>query len=261
MMRSISALSGFPGVPDHISLWGLLIPIRRDFDQYVNLRPVRLMPGVRSPLSGMAPGDIDFWVVRENSEGEYSQIGGRHGSGEFESVVQTSVFTRRGTDRIIRYAFELATKLGSNHVSSATKSNGLYHSMPFWDERFDAIARDYPGVRIDSHHIDIMAARFVMNPRQFDVVVASNLFGDILFRSGAGVYGHDRLGPFGQYQSGASLPFDVRAGAWVSARHRGQGRRQSDRADLGRGHDARASRRKCRCRQSHGSRGRCAGAG
>lgn len=186
---------GFPGVPDHISLWGLLIPIRREFDQYVNLRPVRLLPGVRSPLSGMAPGDIDFWVVRENSEGEYSQIGGRQGSGENESVIQTSVFTRRGTDRIIRYAFELAKKLDRNHVSSATKSNGLYHSMPFWDERFDAIAQEYPDTRIDSHHIDIMAARFVMNPRQFDVVVGSNLFGDILSDLGPGCTGTIALAP------------------------------------------------------------------
>jgi tartrate dehydrogenase/decarboxylase / D-malate dehydrogenase len=186
---------GFPGVPDHISLWGLLIPIRREFDQYVNLRPVRLLPGVKSPLSGMEPGDIDFWVVRENSEGEYSQIGGRQGTGENESVIQTSVFTRRGTDRIIRYAFELAIKLGRNHVSSATKSNGLYHSMPFWDERFEAISRDYPDTRIDSHHIDIMAARFVMNPRQFDVVVGSNLFGDILSDLGPGCTGTIALAP------------------------------------------------------------------
>jgi tartrate dehydrogenase/decarboxylase/D-malate dehydrogenase len=186
---------GFPGVPDHISLWGLLIPIRREFDQYVNLRPVRLLPGVSSPLVGMAPGDIDFWVVRENSEGEYSQIGGRQGSGEHETVIQTAVFTRRGTDRIIRYAFELARTLGSNHVSSATKSNGLYHSMPFWDERFDAIARDHPEVRVDSHHIDIMAARFVMNPKQFDVVVGSNLFGDILSDLGPGCTGTIALAP------------------------------------------------------------------
>jgi tartrate dehydrogenase/decarboxylase/D-malate dehydrogenase len=178
---------GFPGVPDHISLWGLLIPIRREFDQYVNLRPVRLLPGVKSPLSGMEPGDIDFWVVRENSEGEYSQIGGRQGAGENESVIQTAVFTRRGTDRIIRYAFELAKKLGRNHVSSATKSNGLYHSMPFWDERFEAVAKDYPDTRIDSHHIDIMAARFV--------VVGSNLFGDILSDLGPGCTGTIAVAP------------------------------------------------------------------
>jgi len=186
---------GFPGVPDHISLWGLLIPIRREFDQYVNLRPVRLLPGVISPLRGVEIGDIDFWVVRENSEGEYSQIGGRYGTLDHESVIQSAVFTRHGTDRIIRYAFDLARRQGRDHVSSATKSNGLYHSMPFWDERFAEIARDFPEIRTDSHHIDIMAARFVMNPRQFDVVVASNLFGDILSDLGPGCTGTIALAP------------------------------------------------------------------
>lgn len=186
---------GYPGVPDHISLWGLLIPIRREFDQYVNLRPVRLLPGVTSPLAGIKEGDIDFWVVRENSEGEYSQMGGRVGSGQYEAVIQTSVFTRHGTDRIIRYAFDLSRQLGTNHVSSATKSNGLFHSMPFWDERFDAIAQEYPEIRTDSHHIDIMAARFVMNPRQFDVVVGSNLFGDILSDLGPGCTGTIAVAP------------------------------------------------------------------
>ncbi len=135
--------AGFPGVPDHISLWGLLIPIRREFDQYVNLRPVRLLPGIVAPVRAQ-PGEIDFWVVRENSEGEYSQIGGRLFAGtENETVVQEAVFTRRGTDRIMRYAFEFARKLSNKHVTSATKSNGLYHSMPFWDERFAAIRKEY----------------------------------------------------------------------------------------------------------------------
>jgi len=186
---------GFPGVPDHISLWGLLIPIRREFDQYVNLRPVRLLPGITSPLAGMKQGDIDFWVVRENCEGEYSQIGGRYGSGENESVFQGSVFTRRGTDRIIRFAFDLARRLDKTLVSSATKSNGIYHSMPFWDERFAAIADEYSEIATDSHHIDIMAARFVMNPRHFQVVVASNLFGDILSDLGPGCTGTIALAP------------------------------------------------------------------
>jgi len=186
---------GYPGVPDHISLWGLLIPIRREFDQYVNLRPVRLLPGVRSPLAGKVPGDVDFWVVRENTEGEYSRIGGRSGSGEDEMAIQTAVFTRKGTDRILRYAFELARGLGRPHVSSATKSNGLFYSMPFWDERFAAIAAEYPEVRVDSHHIDIMAARFVMQPEQFDVVVGSNLFGDILSDLGPGCTGTIAVAP------------------------------------------------------------------
>jgi tartrate dehydrogenase/decarboxylase / D-malate dehydrogenase len=187
---------GYPGVPDHISLWGLLIPIRRSFEQYVNLRPVRLLPGVACPLRDKRPGDIDFWIVRENSEGEYSQIGGRmHEGGADELVIQQSVFTRKGTDRILRYAFELARKLGRPHVTSATKSNGIYHSMPFWDERFAAAAREYPEVRTDQYHIDILAARFVMSPERFDVVVGSNLFGDILSDLGPGVTGTIAVAP------------------------------------------------------------------
>jgi len=186
---------GFPGVPDHISLWGLLIPIRRQFDQYVNLRPVRLLPGVRCPLRDKQPGDVDFWVVRENTEGEYSSIGGRMGTGEDEVVLQTAVFTRKGTDRIMRYAFDLARRLGRPHVSSATKSNGLYYSMPFWDERFAAISAEYPEVATDIHHIDIMAARFVMKPEQFDVVVGSTLFGDILSDLGPGCTGTIAVAP------------------------------------------------------------------
>ena len=186
---------GFPGVPDHISLWGLLIPIRRHFDQYVNLRPVRLLPGVVAPLANVGAGDIDMWIVRENSEGEYSQIGGRYGVGDDEAVIQAAVFTRRGTNRIMRFAFDLATRLGRRHVSSATKSNGLFHSMPFWDECFAQISGEYPHVRTDSHHIDIMAARFVMNPAQFDVVVGSNLFGDILSDLGPGCTGTIALAP------------------------------------------------------------------
>jgi tartrate dehydrogenase/decarboxylase/D-malate dehydrogenase len=186
---------GFPGVPDHISLWGLLIPIRREFDQYVNLRPVRLLPGVRCPLRDKKPGDVDFWVVRENTEGEYSRIGGRCGLGEDEMVLQTAVFTRKGTDRIIRYAFELARRLGRQRVSSATKSNGLYYSMPFWDERFAGIAAEYPEISADLQHIDIMAARFVMKPEQFEIVVGSNLFGDILSDLGPGCTGTIAVAP------------------------------------------------------------------
>jgi tartrate dehydrogenase/decarboxylase/D-malate dehydrogenase len=187
---------GFPGVPDHVSLWGLLIPIRRHFDQYVNLRPVRLLPGIPCPLRNRKTGDIDFWIVRENTEGEYSQIGGRlHSGTEHEMVVQEAVFTRRGTDRILRYAFELARQLGRHHVTSATKSNGIYYSMPFWDERFAAVAAEFPDVRIDQYHIDILAARFVMSPERFDVVVGSNLFGDILSDLGPGVTGTIAVAP------------------------------------------------------------------
>jgi tartrate dehydrogenase/decarboxylase/D-malate dehydrogenase len=187
---------GYPGVPDHISLWGLLIPIRQRFDQYVNLRPVRLLPRIVSPLRDKQQGDIDFWVVRENSEGEYSQIGGRLRAGtEDEVVVQQAIFTRKGTDRILRYAFDLAEKLGRRHVTSATKSNGLYHSMPFWDERFAAIAAEHLDTRIDQYHIDILTARFVTNPEWFDVVVASNLFGDILSDLGPGLTGTIAVAP------------------------------------------------------------------
>jgi tartrate dehydrogenase/decarboxylase/D-malate dehydrogenase len=184
---------GFPGVPDHVSLWGLLIPIRREFDQYVNLRPVRLLPGITPPVRH---DRIDFWVVRENTEGEYSQIGGRFKAGtEDEFVVQEAVFTRRGTDRILRYAFELARRLGRRHVTSATKSNGIFHSMPYWDERFAAVAAGYPDVKTDQYHIDILAARFVMSPERFDVVVGSNLFGDILSDLGPGVTGTIAVAP------------------------------------------------------------------
>src|SRR5579884_994086 len=187
---------GFPGVPDHISLWGLLLPIRREFEQYANLRPVRLLAGIPCPLRDRKPGDIDFWIVRENTEGEYSQIGGRlHCGTDYEMVVQEAVFTKRGTDRILRYAFELARKLGRPHVTSATKSNGIYFSMPYWDERFKAIAAEYPEIRTDQYHIDILAARFVMSPERFDVVVGSNLFGDILSDVGPGVTGTIAVAP------------------------------------------------------------------
>ena len=187
---------GFTGVPDHVSLWGLLIPIRRQFQQYVNLRPVRLMEGVKCPLAGRKPGDIDFWIVRENNEGEYSEIGGRLYQGtEREMAVQQSVFTRVGTDRIMRYAFELARKTGKKHVTSATKSNGIIHSIPFWDERFEAIKAEYPDVVTDKFHIDILTAHFVLNPQRFGVVVGSNLFGDILSDLGPAVTGTIGIAP------------------------------------------------------------------
>ena len=198
---------GFPGVPDHISLWGLLIPIRREFEQYVNLRPVRLLPGIVPPLRDKQVGDIDFWIVRENSEGEYSQRGGRFNEGtDDETVIQEAVFTRRGTDRILRYAFELAIRLGRPHVTSATKSNGIWHSMPFWDERFAAMAASDPEVRTDQYHIDILAARFVMSPERFDVVVGSNLFGDILSDLGPGITGTIAVAPSANINPERSYP-------------------------------------------------------
>jgi tartrate dehydrogenase/decarboxylase / D-malate dehydrogenase len=186
---------GYPGVPDHVSLWGLLIPIRRGFKQYVNLRPVRLLEGITTPLSGRRPGEIDFCIVRENSEGEYSEIGGRlHRNTDLEMAIQETVFTRRGCDRIITYAFELA-RSRKNHVTSATKSNGIVFTMPFWDERFAAVAKNYPQVKTDQYHIDILTAHFVSHPDRFDVVVGSNLFGDILSDLGAAVVGSMGLAP------------------------------------------------------------------
>ena len=187
---------GFPGVPDHVSLWGLLIPIRRHFEQYVNLRPVRLFEGMDCPLVGRKPGDIDFWIVRENNEGEYSTIGGRLYEGtEQELTMQQSVFTRKGCERIMRYAFDLARTRERKHLTSATKSNGIVYSMPYWDERFAATAKDYPDVTTDQFHIDILTAHFVRNPDWFDVVVGSNLFGDILSDLGPAVTGTIGIAP------------------------------------------------------------------
>jgi tartrate dehydrogenase/decarboxylase / D-malate dehydrogenase len=187
---------GSPGVPDHVSLWGLLIPIRRSFDQYVNMRPVRLLPGIASPLAGRTSKEIDFVIIRENTEGEYSQIGGRLYPGtEREVVVQESIFTRTGVDRVQRYAFELARKRARKHVTSATKSNGIIHTMPFWDERFRAAAAEYPDIRTSQYHIDILTAHFVQHPDWFDVVVASNLFGDILSDLGPACAGGIGIAP------------------------------------------------------------------
>jgi len=184
---------GHPRVPDHVSLWGLLIPIRRGFRQYVNLRPVRLLPGIETPLKN--PGQIDFCVVRENNEGEYSNIGGRlFENTDAELAVQESVFTRRGCDRIMRFAFQLAAKR-RHHVTSATKSNGIIHTMPFWDERFVLMAKEFPEVRTDQYHIDILTAHFVRHPDWFDVVVGSNLFGDILSDLGPAVTGSIGIAP------------------------------------------------------------------
>jgi tartrate dehydrogenase/decarboxylase/D-malate dehydrogenase len=184
---------GYPGVPDHVSLWGLLIPIRRAFQQYINLRPVRLLQGVESPLKKAA--EIDFYIVRENNEGEYSAIGGRlHEGTEHELVMQESVFTRRGVDRVMKYAFELAGKR-SKKLTSATKSNGIIHTMTYWDERFKAIGALYPAVEQSQYHIDILCAHFVQHPEWFDVIVASNLFGDILSDLGPAVVGGIGIAP------------------------------------------------------------------
>ncbi|HXR56902.1 MAG TPA: tartrate dehydrogenase [Casimicrobiaceae bacterium] len=190
---------GWPAtVPDHVSLWGSLIQFRRRFDQYVNLRPCRLMPGIPSPLANRKPGDIDFVVVRENTEGEYSSLGGRLFDGtDREFVVQESVFTRKGVDRILAFAFDLAAKRPARHLTSATKSNGISITMPYWDERFRAMAARHPHIRVDQFHIDILCAHFVQRPQTFDVVVGSNLFGDILSDLGPAVCGTIGIAPSG----------------------------------------------------------------
>jgi tartrate dehydrogenase/decarboxylase/D-malate dehydrogenase len=188
---------GWPKVvPDHVSLWGSLIQFRRGFDQYVNLRPARLMPGVSSPLAGRKLGDIDMMIVRENTEGEYSTVGGRMFEGtDREFVLQEAVFTRKGVDRVLKYAFELAATRPKKHLTSATKSNGIAISMPYWDERVEAMAAHYPEVHWDKYHIDILTARFVLSPERFDVVVASNLFGDILSDLGPACTGTIGIAP------------------------------------------------------------------
>ena len=199
---------GWPAkVPDHVSLWGSLILFRREFDQYINLRPVRLMPGVPSPLANRKPGDIDFWVVRENTEGEYSAIGGRMFAGtEREVVVQETVMTRIGVDRVLKFAFELARKTPKKHLTSATKSNGIAITMPYWDERVEAMAKNYPDVKWDKYHIDILTAHFVLNPDWFDVVVASNLFGDILSDLGPACTGTIGIAPSGNLNPERKFP-------------------------------------------------------
>jgi tartrate dehydrogenase/decarboxylase/D-malate dehydrogenase len=188
---------GWPAtVPDHISLWGSLLKFRREFNQYVNLRPVRLMPGVPSPLANREPGDIDFYIVRENTEGEYSSIGGRMFEGtERELVIQETIMTKTGIDRVLKFAFELARKRQKKHLTSATKSNGISITMPYWDERVELMAQAYPDVRVDKYHIDILTANFVLHPDRFDVVVASNLFGDILSDLGPACTGTIGIAP------------------------------------------------------------------
>jgi len=199
---------GWPdAVPDHISLWESLIQFRREYDLYVNLRPARLMPGVPSPLAGRKPGDIDMMIVRENTEGEYSAIGGTAFPGtDREVVLQETVMTRHGTDRILKYAFDLAQRRPKKHLTSATKSNGIAITMPWWDGRVEAMAAAYPDVRTDKYHIDILTAQFVMNPDRFDTVVASNLFGDILSDLGPACTGTIGIAPCGNINPDRSVP-------------------------------------------------------
>lgn len=215
---------GFPGVPDHVSLWGLLIPIRRGFRQYIARRPVRLLNGVRSPLAGRGPGDIDMVIVRENNEGEYSEIGGRLYSGTAEELaVQTAMFTRSGCDRVMRYAFQLAMTRPRRHVTSATKSNGIIHSMPYWDERFAAMAEQYPDVRTaeyhyrHSHRAFRAASRLVRRRCRLESLRRHPL------RPWPRHRRLDRDRARRQHQPGEGVSVDVRAGAWIRAGHRGEG--------------------------------------
>ena len=187
---------GAPEVPDHVSVWELILPIRQRFDQYVNLRPMRLLPGIAGPLAGREPQDVDMICVRENSEGEYSGFGGRlHAGTPHEVAEQTGVFTRRGIDRIARYAFALAERRPRRLLASATKSNALQHSMVLWDEAVDAVAREHPTVECRKYHVDALAARMVTHPQTLDVIVASNLFGDILTDLGAAISGSLGVAP------------------------------------------------------------------
>lgn len=198
---------GFPGVPDNVSLWGLLLPIRQGFDQYVNLRPVRVLPGIPSPLRDGTPESVDILCIRENTEGEYAGVGGRFASGTGDELaIQTSVFTRRGITRIGRYAFEQG-RLRRGRLASATKSNALQYSAVLWDEVMSDVSEDFPDVTLTSYHVDALAARFITAPESLDVVVASNLFGDILTDLGGALQGSlglpasANINPDGRYPS------------------------------------------------------------
>jgi len=194
-------------IPDHVSLWGSLLKFRREFDQYINLRPVKLMPGVPSPLANKKPGDINFYIIRENTEGEYSSIGGKmFPDTDREIVMQETVMSRVGVDRVLKFAFELAKNTEKKHLTSATKSNGISITMPYWDERVETMAKKYSDVKWDKYHIDILCAHFVLNPEKFNVVVASNLFGDILSDLGPACTGTIGIAPSGNINPEKHFP-------------------------------------------------------
>ena len=199
---------GWPDkIPDHVSLWESLLKFRREFDQYVNLRPVKLMPGVPSPLTNKNPGDIDFYIVRENTEGEYSSIGGKmFPNTEREFVVQETIMTKIGVDRVLKFAFNLAKQTKRKHLTSATKSNGISITMPYWDERVEEISKNFPEVKFDKYHIDILCAHFVLNPEKFNIVVGSNLFGDILSDLGPACTGTIGVAPSGNINPEKDFP-------------------------------------------------------
>lgn len=226
---------GWPGVPDHVSLWGLLIPIRRHFRQYVNLRPVKLLRGMTSPLRDQEPGAIDMLVVRENSEGEYSDIGGRiHTGTDQETAIQVNYFSRMGVSRVVRYAFELALSQGRKEVVGATKSNGIVYSMPFWDDIFKEIAADYSSIESRLVLADALAAFFVTKPHTLDVVVASNLLGDILTDIGGAIMGSIGVAPAANLNPERVAPSMFEPVHGLGPRYRRAGHQQSHRADLDR---------------------------
>ncbi len=198
---------GAPSVPDHISVWELILPIRRTFQQYINLRPIKLLRGLESPLRYKTHKDLDFVVVRENTEGEYADVGGRmHQGTPYELAIQNNVFTRYGTERVLKYAYSLAEKSGKRTVTAATKSNGINHSMPFWDEIVKEVSSNYPDIKTDLYHIDALASYFITKPESFDVVVGSNLFGDILTDLGAAIVGGLGLAPSANINPESNFP-------------------------------------------------------
>ena len=237
---------GMPSmVPDHVTLWGLLLPIRKCFEQYVNIRPIRLLPGLVGPLRNKGPEDIDFVCVRENTEGEYSGVGGRvHVGTPYEVALQTSVFTRHAVERVIRFSFELARKRPKNKLISVTKSNACQYSMVFWDEVFSELAAEYSDVQTEKWHVDAMAARFITHPETLDVVVASNLFADILTDLGGAIQGGLGMSPSGNLNPERAVALHVRATSWLCSGHSGKGYRQPHRHDLGWLLDARILGRK-----------------
>ena len=193
--------------PDHVTLWGSLLKFRREFDQYINLRPVKLFPGVKSPLADKTPGDIDMIIIRENTEGEYSSVGGRMYEGtEREIALQETIMSKHGIDRVQKFAFEVAKSRKRKKLTSATKSNGISITMPYWDERFNENKKNYTDIKTDQFHIDILVARFVLNPEWFDVVVASNLFGDILSDLGPACTGTIGIAPSGNINLEKKFP-------------------------------------------------------
>ena len=234
---------GDPKVPDHIAVWDLLLPLRQRFQQYVNLRPMRLLPGLTSPLANRGPAEIDMVCVRENSEGEYSGLGGRiHVGTPFEAAEQTGLFTRTGIERILRYGFEIASKRPRKLLASATKSNALRHSMVFWDEVAEVVRKDYPAVDYRKYHVDAIAARMVTHPASLDVIVCSNLFGDILTDIGSAISGSLGIAPGANINPERTVAVDVRADPRLGAGYRRERDRQPDRLHLGRRDDARPSR-------------------